>query len=142
MQIRIHNTVSNYIIDFPILSEQEMEEAGIDWSCKTCKEQVAKAETPPSTNQEDLMETEPAQPPPSDEGGDQETSPTAASSGRRARAAARRQQSGGDSQEAKPKAKAARCHMCSKPPRLSSIYCSGKYRKIIYLHFLGFLHVS
>jgi hypothetical protein len=104
-----------------------MEEAGIDWSCKTCKEQVAKAETPPSTNQEELMDTEPAPPPPSDEGGDQETSPTAASTGRRARAAARRQQSGGDSQEAKPKAKAARCHMCSKPPRLSSIYCSGKY---------------
>jgi hypothetical protein len=121
-----------------------MEEAGIDWSCKTCKEQVAKAETPPSTNQEELMDTEPAPPSadPTDEGGDQETSPTAASSGRRARAAARRQQSGGDSQEAKPKAKAARCHMCSKPPRLSSIYCSGKYSQIGELQFFWFCYVS
>jgi hypothetical protein len=119
-----------------------MEEAGIDWSCKTCKEQVAKAETPP-TSQEELMDTETA--PPSadltDEGVDQETSPTAAATGRRARAAARRQQSGGDSQE-KPKAKAARCHMCSKPPRLSSIYCSGKYSQIGDLQFFWFCYVS
>jgi len=109
-----------------------MEEAGIDWSCKTCKEQVATSETLP-TSQEETMDTgaaEPTPPPPahlSDEGSDHEmsgTTPTPLSAGRRARATARRRPSGETTE--KPKAKAVRCHMCSKPPRVSSIYCSGE----------------
>lgn len=112
---------------------KEMEEAGIDWSCKTCKEQVANTNTLAANSEQMNMETEQIEPEPTittttpsvdladDE--DHTEAVTPLSAARRSKTPASRGRKNSESQE-KPKARAVRCHMCPKPPRQTSIYCS------------------
>jgi hypothetical protein len=118
-----------------------MEEAGIDWSCKTCKEQVGEKAAPIDSDKvvpadpemaapadlesEEMEADQPESLDPADEDYTETMAATPRSGGRRSKATSRRRKSS-ETQE-KPKPRAARCHMCTKPPRLSSIYCSGEW---------------
>ena len=105
-----------------------MEEAGIDWKCPTCKEQVEEKAVQPESEEMETDQLEPTSTTTTTDPTEEDDHTDAAvpqSASRRARTVSRRRKSS-ETQE-KPKPKAPRCHMCTKPPRQSSIYCSGKF---------------